>query len=89
MLQKHLLSLEDQLKKTAYLIHDHLKITDLAIFPMIRQMIKVNQELFQSWSLPYLFAWYHQISSSGLFDKTMEKYTPWVPGQDQVLVNVL
>ena len=77
-LKKQLQVLEQLLHQHPFVITNQLKITDIALFPMIRQMIKVDIEQFESWDFSQLNAWYQEIQNSDLFEVVMEKHPIWV-----------
>ena len=75
---------EMQLKKTKYLLDDKINITDIAIFPFIRQFANVDYLWFEN-TYNNLFFWLNDISSSKLFEKIMKKYSLWSPEESLVV----
>lgn len=79
-----LLMLEQRLVGSAYLSGDNRGITDIAIFPFIRQFAAVDLVWFETAPYPKLRAWLKILVGSIFFQKTMVKYKQWKP--DGVLV---
>ena len=52
-------------------------LTDMAIFPSVRQFSKVEPEMFKGLSIPYTHKWLEQCIISDLFLKVMEKHDIW------------
>ena len=69
--------LEENLSKHAYLSGDQITLTDMAIFPFIRQFSKVEEEQFNA--LPYIktIKWLNAHLESPLFQKIMKKRPIW------------
>jgi len=84
-----LLKLEDRLKGQPYLCEDHLSITDIAIFPFIRQFAAVDEAWFETTGYPALKDWLAGLVSSELFLSVMEKYKAWdenSPQAEKILI---
>lgn len=55
-------------------------LTDLALMPFVRQFAAVLPAWWASAPFPATQAWLQGWLASPLFDRSMVKYTPWVPG---------
>jgi glutathione S-transferase len=55
-------------------------LTDAAIMPFVRQFAAVNQEWFDTQSLPHLRTWLNGHLTSDLFDAIMLRAAIWSPG---------
>lgn len=69
--------LNDRLEKSNFLSGDHQTITDLAIFPFIRQFSFVDKNYFNTLPFDQLKHWLEWHLNSQLFQNIMTKYTPW------------
>lgn len=76
-LNQHLRPLNDQLKKTQYLLGAKLSMADVAIFPFIRQFHMVDEALFSLYQLEALKKWLNDHIESDLFINVMQKYPVW------------
>jgi glutathione S-transferase len=76
-LNQHLRPLNDQLKKTQYLLGAKLSMADVAIFPFIRQFHMVDEALFSLYQLETLKKWLNDHIESDLFLSVMQKYPVW------------
>lgn len=76
--------LNDKLTGQSFLSADELTITDLAIFPFIRQFAFVDKEYFDSLPYPHLQKWLEHHLNSDLFKNIMNKYDQWHEGQDVI-----
>lgn len=63
-----------------------LALTDMAIFPFIRQFAMVDPEWFKSQPYPRLKVWLNFFISSPLFCRVMQEHSPWSPGDAPNLV---
>lgn len=75
--EQTLLMLEQALADSAFLSGDTVTLTDIAIFPFIRQFISVEQGWFEHAPYPNTSRWLDFLLASELFQKTMHKYSPW------------
>lgn len=73
--------LDSQLSEHEYLLGAHAKISDLAIFPFIRQCAHVDLEWFYQTPYKGLQRWLDHWLSSRLFADIMQKNVVWEPGQ--------
>jgi len=72
-----LLMLEQALADSTFLSGDTVTLTDIAIFPFIRQFVSVEQAWFESAPYPKTRQWLDYLLASELFQITMHKYAPW------------
>ena len=73
----YLLPLEQRLQKTRYLLDDHMRLADVAIFPFIRQFSMVDPVWFEKSHLYHLKKWLNEQIESDLFLSVMHKYPTW------------
>ena len=74
--EKYLIQYEKKLKKISYLLDNHMRLVDVALFPFIRQYANINKEYF-SQTFSNLNTWLHNFISSDLFNSVMIKYKIW------------
>lgn len=76
--EEFLMMLEARLRNNQYLFGEHITLTDMAIFPFIRQFASVDQEWFEQ--SPYLAVqkWLDQLVNGDLFAVSMKKYPTWL-----------
>ena len=77
--------LNDQLSTSQYLTAGMPKISDMAIFPFVRQFANTDRAWFDAQGLSKLTAWLDEFLGSEDFAAIMTKYIPWQPGQNDVL----
>ena len=77
--------LEQRLNKSYYLYRDTISMSDVAIFPFVRQFAHVENNLKSSHSS--LFAWLEKIKLSDLFLSVMEKYDEYSYDQNPIVTN--
>jgi glutathione S-transferase len=76
-LNQHLIPLNDQLKKTQFLLGAKLSMADIATFPFIRQFHMVDETLFGLHQLNALKKWLNDRIESDLFLSVMQKHPVW------------
>jgi glutathione S-transferase len=76
-LNQHLRPLNNQLKKTEFLLGAKLSMADVAIFPFIRQFHMVDETLFSLYQLEDLKKWLNDCIESDLFLSIMQKHPVW------------
>jgi len=82
-----LFQFENLLEKTPFFNSgNEMQITDMAIFPLIRQFIHVDMDWFFS-VFQALTEWYQRIHISPIFISVMEKYDFWKEGTSPLLIN--
>ncbi|MCL4154440.1 UNVERIFIED_CONTAM: hypothetical protein GTU68_013159 [Idotea baltica] len=69
--------LEQKLAKRAYLVSEHASLSDIALFPFIRQFAAVDQAWFSTAPYPKLQTWLDNFTQSDLFSRIMLKVAPW------------
>ena len=77
---------ENQLNNTKYLLRNDMSISDIAIFPFVRQFANVDYQWFES-NYNKLTCWFEEISSSNLFILIMKKYDTWNPKDKNMIIN--
>ena len=77
---------ETQLNNTKYLLRNDMSISDIAIFPFVRQFINVDHQWFDS-NYNKLTYWFEEICSSNLFISIMKKYDTWSPKDKNMIIN--
>lgn len=76
--------LEMLLEQNGFLSADRQTITDLAIFPFIRQFAFVDKAYFDALPFIRLKKWLEYHLESTTFKNIMTKYEQWKPGMDAV-----
>lgn len=66
------------------LLGKQLTLSDIAIFPFIRQFANVDLNWFESSPYEYIKQWYKRIGSSYLFQNCMNKYEKWLPEHEAI-----
>lgn len=74
------------LGQNTYLISDKISLTDIAIFPFIRQCAYVDFNWFKL-QFPLLYNWLESFMESNLFQSIMNKYPTWEEGGKKIIVN--
>lgn len=77
--------LETRLKGAPWLCGDHRSLTDVALFPFIRQFAAIDPAWFAAQGLPRLHAWLDDLLASALFAAVMPKFAPWQEGDAPVM----
>ena len=78
---EHLMELESLLVKDGrYLFGDRISLSDLAIFPFVRQFANVDKDWFDHQPWPNLIKALDSFVSSDRFLSIMEKYPRWQEG---------
>ena len=72
--------LEARLERTAHLCGPRRSLTDIALFPFIRQFAGIDPAWFATQPLPRLQAWLGEHCASDLFASVMPKFAPWQTG---------
>jgi glutathione S-transferase len=76
--QLMLLPMEKALQHSLYLFGNKMTLTDVAIFPFIRQFSMVNQSKFDQLPIPATKKWLTQHLESELFSSVMQKHPVWL-----------
>ncbi|MCC3862486.1 glutathione S-transferase [Pseudemcibacter aquimaris] len=77
--------LDERLKDKPFLNGDQITVTDLSVFPFIRQFAFVDKDYFDSRPYPHLQKWLERNLESDLFKSIMTKYPKWELGHDIIL----
>jgi glutathione S-transferase len=80
-----LLPLEERLQAHAQLCRNTRSLTDIALFPFIRQFAHSDRAWFAAQPLPHLGAWLEGHIASDLFAAIMPKFAPWKAGDPRVI----
>jgi glutathione S-transferase len=72
--------LETRLERSAYLCGPTRALTDIALFPFIRQFAAIDPDWFARQPLPHLRAWLERHTAGPLFAAIMPKFAPWHAG---------
>ena len=75
-----LATLESRLTGSQFLNGPALSVTDIAIFPFIRQFANVDLTWWASHPYPNVARWLEELVSSELFIRVMKKYSQWRDG---------
>lgn len=79
-----LVTLEARLEKAQFLTGSALSVTDIAIFPFIRQFANVDLKWWESHPYPNVARWLDRLISSELFIRVMKKYPQWRDGDPEI-----
>lgn len=79
-----LLPLEVRLEAQAQLCGQSRTLTDIALFPFIRQFAHSDREWFARQPVPRLQAWLEGHITSDLFAAIMPKFAPWQEGDNPI-----
>jgi glutathione S-transferase len=69
--------INEQLKKSTYLLGSKISLADIAIFPFVRQFAMVNPGWIDQSGLNFLKQWLNELLESPLFLSVMQKYPTW------------
>lgn len=78
--------LEKRLEHTPWLCGTELSMTDIAIFPFVRQFARVDMPWFENSGLCALGRWLERLNNSALFLSIMPKLAPWQEGKPDILL---
>lgn len=81
---EHLQSLDDVLRHERWLHGEHPGVTDVALFPFIRQFAMVDDRWFATAPFPGLRRWLSGWLEDPRFLRVMDKHAPWEPEQPPV-----
>lgn len=79
-----LAELEERLARHENLCGDKRGMTDIAIFPFVRQFAEVDRTWFDAQPLPGVQAWLGRHLASPLFGTIMLRLEPWEPDQSPI-----
>ena len=81
-LLSYLKNLDARLQETKFLIKDQVTLADIALFPFLRQLSKVEPEWFESAGYDHLNKWLDGLMEAPFFTGIMKKYETWSEGAD-------
>ena len=81
----HLQSLEARLGETAWLNGAEMGMSDIAIFPFVRQFAATDAAWFDTLPLPHIRRWLSAMVTGEAFAVIMHRYPPWQAGQVDVV----
>ena len=76
--------LDARLADRKQLAGDAPTLTDIALFPFIRQFANTDRDWFDGQDLPHLQPWLETHLASDLFKAVMPKFVPWKAGDDPI-----
>lgn len=79
-----LIKLNKKLSEKKFLSADIQTVTDIAIFPFIRQFAFVDKNYFDHLPYPHLQNWLEWNMHSPLFNNVMDKYDRWQVGDEKL-----
>ena len=77
----HLNQLNEVLADSQWLHGASMGISDIALFPFIRQFAMVDIGWFENSRYSALQRWLHELKDHSLFTAVMQKYSQWSPGE--------
>ena len=80
----YLSELNQLLSLHPYLSDSHCRLSDVAIFPFIRQFAGVDAAWFERCEYSFVRNWLNLLLGSDLFQKAMQKKSFWQPGDEAV-----
>jgi glutathione S-transferase len=80
--------LEERLNGRTNLYRDSRTLTDMAIFPFVRQFAATDRDWFDAQALPRLREWLTRHENSPLFETAMVRLEPWQAGNAPVCFGV-
>jgi len=84
--QDFLGQLEACLSRSVYVCGDDKTAADIAIFPFVRQFAGVDPKAFQGLPFPHVQKWLDNALNHASFQKIMQKYPLWKPGNPAVFL---
>lgn len=82
--EEFLEELTELLQQNTFLSADHIAITDIAVFPFIRQFAMVDKEWFDKSPYPELQRWLLAMLSSEWFIEAFKKHETWETGSKDI-----
>lgn len=78
--------LEARLGEALWLTGAGRSLTDIALFPFIRQFAAIDPAWFAAQPVAHLQAWLERLSALDLFARVMPKFAPWAEGDTPVML---
>lgn len=78
-------ALDARLRRSAQLCGGNRGLTDMAIFPFVRQFAAINPDWFATQPLPHLRGWLDYHLASRLFADAMLRVAPWRDGDTPLM----
>lgn len=75
--------LDSLISSNGFLVTDHPTIADIAIFPFIRQVARINEEDFSSLPFKNLIRWLAFFLQHEAFTLAMQKFPVWQSGEGE------
>nr|WP_298928932.1 glutathione S-transferase [uncultured Erythrobacter sp.] len=72
------------LARHAHLCGSQRTLTDIALFPFIRQFANTNRDWFDEQPIPHVQEWLEEHLASDLFKSVMPKFAPWKSGDEPI-----
>ncbi len=76
--------IEARLERADYLCGEARTLTDIALFPFIRQFAAIDPAWFAEQPLPRLQGWLEHHNAAPLFASIMPKFVPWAAGDPPI-----
>lgn len=77
--------LDTHLGRSAHLCGAHRTLSDIALFPFIRQFANTDRDWFDAQGLPHVQPWLDDHLASELFKVVMAKFAPWKAGDEPIM----
>ncbi len=82
-----LAQLDARLADSADLCGPQRTLSDMAIFPFVRQFAAVDPDGFAALPIARAQAWLARHVASPLFEQAMQRFAPWTPGDPPIVLN--
>lgn len=76
--------LNTRLADALHLCGPNPTLTDIALFPFVRQFANTDRDWFDAQGLPHLHLWLEAHLASDLFAAIMPKFAPWKAGDEPI-----
>ena len=76
-IEQHIKPLSDRLLENRYLLGASLSLADIAIFPFVRQFVRVDTVHFEALSLYRINEWLNELMTMEIYVQAMQKYPVW------------